>query len=104
MLRRKPRVRRQDPTSGERRGFIKASDLSATELKAVVALHNHGKVAPVSDGIAYTRELFIRWTTFLRLIELGLAYRAEGDVGIGLTNKGHGMGRSFKDRPILGYD
>lgn len=99
MLRRKPRIKRD-----QKSGFIRAGDLTATELRAVVALHNHGKEAPIAAGIAFTREVIIRWNVFLRLVELGLAYRAEGDVGIGLTNKGHGMGRSMKDRPILGYD
>lgn len=86
----------------ENRGFVRASELTATELRAVVALHKHGKEAPLATGMAFTRGIIIRWNVFCRLIELGLAYRAEGVVG--LTNKGHGMGRSFKDRPILGYD
>lgn len=89
--------------NGQRGGtFVKPSDLKASELRAVVALHNNGGRAVVSAGHAFTSKLIIRFKTFCRLIEFGLAYRANGDLE--LTNAGNGIGRSFKDRPILGYD
>ena len=84
------------------RTFIKASDLRASELRAVVALHNNGGRGPVSAGHVFTSKMIIKFKTFYRLIELGLAYRADGDLE--LTSAGSGMGRSFKNRPILGYD
>lgn len=82
--------------------FVHPSELRAYELRAVLALHKHGKPAPVSAGHCFAAKMAIKWGAFLRLIDLGLAYWV-GDR-VDLTPAGHGMARGLEHRRIVGYD
>lgn len=82
--------------------FVNPADLKASELRVLVALFNHKRAAPIASGCIFTRDDTFRIHTINRLTEFGLV-KADADK-VSLTSAGVGIGRSFQDRPILGYD
>jgi hypothetical protein len=84
--------------------FVHPSELRASELRAVLALHKHGQPAPVSAGHCFAAKMAIRWDAFLHLIDLGLAYWVGRGERVDLTPAGRGMARGLEHRRIVGYD
>lgn len=107
--------------------FVDPSTLAASSLKAVVCLYLYGRPAPFVSGHAFcfgikhqsisAADTFINWKTIGILKELKLVYVDEHTEkckdnpekvqvirNVNLTSAGRGMAKSFKNKPILGYD
>ena len=80
--------------------------MKASELKAIVALLNHNRAAPIVNGCCFTHDLIFRHATVDSLLELKLIVKETSDLGevINLTNIGAGVAKTFKNRSIHGYD
>lgn len=82
--------------------YISPSDLTATQLSALKALHEHDKPVPFSSGFAFVKGAPISWKILNQLKEYKLIM-SDG-MFITLTNAGHGIAKKFASKQILGYD